>query len=303
MGNPKFAIRPLESLLASKHEVVAVISNTPKKMGRKKLLKHTDVGKYAIENNLNFIELSDFNNRETYKSIASLNVDLFVVVAFRILPPNYIKLPKFGSVNIHASMLPKYRGAAPIQWSLMNGDNITGVSIFQIEKKVDTGKIIYQEKISIDSDDNFESLSDKLSNLGAEAIIKSLRLLENNNHDLKPQDNLKSTRAPKIKKKMLKIDWSWKGNKINNWIRGLSPYPGMYTLYNGKKYKIFKTSLMYHTSDLSPGKIEIINLKKIVVHSADSLISILEIQQEGKKRLSIQDFLRGSNIKHGDYFS
>ena len=303
MGNPKFAIRPLESLLASKHEVVAVISNTPKKMGRKKLLKHTDVGKYAIENNLNFIELSDFNNRETYKSIASLNVDLFVVVAFRILPPNYIKLPKFGSVNIHASMLPKYRGAAPIQWSLMNGDNITGVSIFQIEKKVDTGKIIYQEKISIDSDDNFESLSDKLSNLGAEAIIKSLRLLENNNHDLKPQDNLKSTRAPKIKKKMLKIDWSWKGNKINNWIRGLSPYPGMYTLYNGKKYKIFKTSLMYHTSDLSPGKIEIINLKKIVVHSADSLISILEIQQEGKKRLPIQNFLRGSNIKHGDYFS
>ena len=102
---------------------------------------------------------------------------------------------------------------------------------------------------------------------------------------------------------MLKIDWSWKGNKINNWIRGLSPYPGMYTLYNGKKYKIFKTSLMYHTSDLSPGKIEIINLKKIVVHSADSLISILEIQQEGKKRLPIQNFLRGSNIKHGDYFS
>ena len=302
MGNPKFAIRPLKSLLASNHEIVSIISNPPKKMGRKKFLKHTDVGKYALDNNLKLIELDDFNNKATYDKIASLNVDLFVVVAFKILPQKYIELPKFGSVNIHASMLPKYRGAAPIQWALMNGDITTGISIFQIERKVDTGNIIYQEKISIDGDDNFESLSIKLAELGSEAIIKSLRLLENNDHKFKVQDNLKSTKAPKIKKGMLKIDWSWKGNKINNWIRGLSPYPGMYTVNKGKKYKIFKACVMNHTSGLSPGKIEIINLKKLVVHSSDSLISILELQQEGKKRLLIQDFLKGSNFKYGDYF-
>ena len=302
MGNPKFAIKPLKSLLESNHEIVAIISNPPKKMGRKKIFKHTDVGEYALDNNLKLIELDDFNNNETYHKIASLNVDLFVVVAFKILPQKYIELPKFGSVNIHASMLPKYRGAAPIQWSLMNGDVTTGISIFQIERKVDTGKIIYQEKISIDKDDNFESLSVKLSKLASETIIKSLRLLENNDHELKLQDDLKSTKAPKIMKSMLKIDWSWKGNKINNWIRGLSPYPGMYTVNNGKKYKIFKACVMKHSSELSPGKIEIINLKKLVVHSSDSLISILELQQEGKKRLLIKDFLKGSNFKHGDYF-
>ena len=302
MGNPKFAIRPLKILLSSNHEIVSIISNPPKKMGRKKFLKHTDVGKYALDNNLKLIELDDFNNKATYDKIASLNVDLFVVVAFKILPQKYIELPKFGSVNIHASMLPKYRGAAPIQWALMNGDITTGISIFQIERKVDTGNIIYQEKISIDGDDNFESLSIKLAELGSEAIIKSLRLLENNDHKFKVQDNLKSTKAPKIKKGMLKIDWSWKGNKINNWIRGLSPYPGMYTVNKGKKYKIFKACVMNHTSGLSPGKIEIINLKKLVVHSSDSLISILELQQEGKKRLLIQDFLKGSNFKYGDYF-
>ena len=302
MGNPKFAIKPLKSLLESNHEIVAIISNPPKKMGRKKFFKHTDVGEYALDNNLKLIELDDFNNNETYHKIASLNVDLFVVVAFKILPQKYIELPKFGSINIHASMLPKYRGAAPIQWSLMNGDITTGISIFQIERKVDTGKIIYQEKISIDKDDNFESLSVKLSKLASEAIIKSLRLLENNDHELKLQDDLKSTKAPKIMKSMLKIDWSWKGNKINNWIRGLSPYPGMYTVNNGKQYKIFKACVLKHSSELSPGKIEIINLKKLVVHSSDSLISILEIQQEGKKRLLVQDFLKGSNFKHGDYF-
>ena len=153
MGNPKFAINPLKSLLASNHDIVAVISNPPKPMGRKKILQHTDVGKYALDNNLNLIELDDFDNLDIFQKISSLEVDIFVVVAFRILPKKYIELPKFGSINIHASLLPKYRGAAPIQWALMNGDNVTGVSIFQIEKKVDTGGIINVEKIKIQNKD------------------------------------------------------------------------------------------------------------------------------------------------------
>ena len=303
MGNPKFAINPLKSLLASNHDIVAVISNPPKPMGRKKILQHTDVGKFALDNNLNLIELDDFDNLDIFQKISSLEVDIFVVVAFRILPKKYIELPKFGSINIHASLLPKYRGAAPIQWALMNGDNVTGVSIFQIEKKVDTGGIIHLEKIKIQNQDNFETLSVKLSELGSKALLKSLKLIENDDFKLLVQDNKKSTRAPKIKKEMLRINWSWESEKINNWIRGLSPFPGMFTVYNGKKLKIFKTSVLHNDAELSIGKIEVINFKELIVHCADKMISILEVQQEGKKRLSIQDFLKGSNIKSGDYFS
>tara|TARA_X000000950_G_scaffold160823_1_gene196777 strand:- start:7563 stop:8474 length:912 start_codon:yes stop_codon:yes gene_type:complete len=303
MGNPKFAINPLKSLLASNHDIVAVISNPAKPMGRKKILQHTDVGKYALDNNLNLIELDDFDNRDIFQKISYLKVDIFVVVAFRILPKKYIELPKFGSINIHASLLPKYRGAAPIQWALMNGDNVTGVSIFQIEKKVDTGGIIHLEKIKIQNKDNFETLSDKLSELGSRALLKSLRLIENDDFKILVQDDRKSTRAPKIKKEMLRINWSWEAEKINNWIRGLSPFPGMYTVYNGKKLKIFETSVVHNDAELSIGKIEVINFKELIVHCADKMISILEVQQEGKKRLSIQDFLKGSNIKNGDYFS
>lgn len=303
MGNPKFAINPLKSLLASNHDIVAVISNPPKLMGRKKILQHTDVGKFALDNNLNLIELDDFDNLDIFQKISSLEVDIFVVVAFRILPKKYIELPKFGSINIHASLLPKYRGAAPIQWALMNGDNVTGVSIFQIEKKVDTGGIINVEKIKIQNKDNFETLSDKLSKLGSKALLKSLRLIENDDFKILVQDNKKSTRAPKIKKEMLRINWSWEAEKINNWVRGLSPLPGMYTVYKGKKLKIFKTSVVRGDKELSIGKIEVINLKELVVQCVDKAISVLEVQLEGKKRLSIQDFLIGSNIKSGDHFS
>ena len=303
MGNSKFAINPLKSLLSSNHEIVAVVSNPPKPMGRKKILQHTDVGKYALENNLNLIELDDFNNSNIFQKISSLKADIFVVVAFRILPRKYIELPKFGSINIHASLLPKYRGAAPIQWALMNGDNFTGVSIFQIEKKVDTGGIIHLEKIKIQKEDNFETLSFRLSELGSKALTKSLRLIENDDLKLLSQDDKKSTKAPKIKKEMLRINWSWEAEKINNWVRGLSPFPGMYTVYRGKKLKIFKASVVHNDAELSVGKIEIINLKELVVHCVDKMISVLEVQQEGKKKLSIQDFLIGSNIKNGDYFS
>ena len=150
MGNPNFAISSLEIILQkSRHHVLAVISNPPKPMGRKKILKHTEVGSYAIKNNLELIELGSFDDDDIYKKIVSLDIDVFVVVAFRILPEKYISIPRFGSINLHASLLPQYRGAAPIQWALMNGDNVTGVSIFQIEKKVDTGGIIHLEKIKI----------------------------------------------------------------------------------------------------------------------------------------------------------
>ncbi|MBT4249927.1 methionyl-tRNA formyltransferase, partial [bacterium] len=249
------------------------------------------------------IELDSFKDEDTYSEIVSLKVDIFIVVAFRILPQRYIDIPKFGAVNIHASILPRYRGAAPIQWALMNGDKNTGVSIFQIEKKIDTGKIIYQDKIDIFDEDNFETLSNRLSTLGSKSLLKALRGIELGSAKLSKQDNSKSTKAPKITREMLQIDWSWSGNKINNWIRGLSPWPGMYTLYNKKKLKIFKVKFVRTTNVEKAGIIHSVRNAGLEVNSGDGLVSILELQQEGKKRLTIEEFLKGSDIKVGDYFS
>ena len=303
MGNPRFSIDPLKEILKSRHDICAIISNPPKRMGRKKTLQHTDVGQFAIDNKIRLIELGSFKDEDTYEEIVSLKVDIFIVVAFRILPQRYIDIPKFGAVNIHASILPSYRGAAPIQWALMNGDKNTGISIFQIEKKVDTGKIICQDKIDIFNEDDFETLSNRLSTLGSKSLLKALSDIELGSAKLFRQDNTKSTKAPKITKKMLQIDWTWSSNKINNWIRGLSPWPGMYTLYNKKKLKIFKVKLVRTTNVEKAGIIHSVSSSAVEVNSGDGLVSILELQQEGKKRLTIEEFLKGSDIKVGDYFS
>ena len=303
MGNPYFAISPLKKIIESSYDLAAVISNPPKAMGRKKVLKHTDVGQFALDNNIKLIELDSFDDQEVYRQIVSLNLDLFIVVAYRILPTKYLKIPKFGAINIHASLLPKYRGAAPIQWALINGDSSTGVSIFQIEKRVDAGKIIFQEAIKIEKEDNLETLSTKLSKLGGTALIKSLELLNKDKTNLIIQDKSKFTLAPKINKDMLKINWSWEGEKINNWIRGLSPYPAMYTVYKEKKIKIFKVQLLKEISNPHPGKIESISSKRLIVLSKNYQVSVLELQQEGKRRLKIEDFLKGSNFEKGQNFS
>ncbi|OUW78288.1 MAG: methionyl-tRNA formyltransferase [bacterium TMED217] len=301
MGNPSFALPPLAAISNSRHEIKAVVSNPPKPMGRKRILKHTEVGSFALENKIDLIELDSFND-EVYKKLISIDVDIFVVVAFRILPEKFISIPKFGSINLHASILPKYRGAAPIQWALMNGENTTGVSVFQIEKKVDTGKIIIQNKLKIEKNDNFEIISDNLSNIGAKALIKSLNLLEKGDVDFIKQDNSIFTKAPKISKDMLSIRWDWSAEKINNWIRGLSPRPGMTTKLQNKKIKILKASVVNTHSENEPGKIKIIENKKLQVYTGKGLISILEIQQEGKKSLPIEQFLRGINIVESDLF-
>ncbi len=303
MGNPNFAISSLESILQSRHHISAVISNPPKPMGRKKILKHTEVGSYAIKNNIELIELGSFDDDNIYKKIVSLDIDIFVVVAFRILPEKYISIPRFGSINLHASLLPKYRGAAPIQWALMNGDKTTGVSVFQIEKKVDTGKIIYQKKVGIDKSDNFELLSKKLSNLGAEILIKAINNIEDGEANLLRQDNTMSTKAPKISKTMLRIKWDWPAVKINNWIRGLSPKPGMTTIFRKKKIKIIKSVVTDELVKGVPGIVSNVNKSLLEIHTGSGLLSIKELQQEGKKCLPIEEFLKGNEINDKDIFS
>ena len=245
MGNPEFALPTLKALLSSsRHDVVAVVSNPPKPIGRGRKLRSTAVGQFAKENNLNLIETESLKYAELHDQLSALKPDVFVVVAYRILPKSLIDLPKYGAVNLHASLLPKYRGAGPIQWSLMNGDKTTGVTVFQINPWVDRGEILLQKEMDIFPDDDMLSLGMRLCNAGANLIVDALDRLENGTIHSWPQKNDLAIPAPKITMEMTVINWTWPAEKIHNWIRGLSPRPGMSTTLNGKNFRIYKTKVL-----------------------------------------------------------
>lgn len=249
MGNPDFAIPSLEKIIQSKNEVVAVVSNPEKRMGRGKKRSHTPVGAFAVKNDIKLITPTSLNDPDFLRDLSSLKPDLNIVVAYRILPLELIQLPRFGSVNLHASLLPKYRGAAPIQWSLINGDRKTGVSTFFIERKVDTGKLIEQKEVPITDNDDFESLSRTLSTVGSEVILNTIHQIDSGQYSAIPQDESQTSRAPKISKEMTWIRWDNPAEKIANLIRGLSPKPGMVTTIFGKKIRLFSPMVIHRKSE------------------------------------------------------
>ena len=296
MGNPEFAIPTIESIQKSRHELLAIVSNPPKPIGRGRLLKSTPVGQYAKDNKIRLIEPNDLNGTDFKQQLINLDADLFVVVAYRILPKEIIKIPTYGSINLHASLLPKYRGAAPIQWALMNGDNSTVVTIFQIDKKMDTGDILFQKRIEILKGDNMLSLGNRLCKYGAGFIVDTIDKIDKGSVRRIKQDQESVSFAPKINKKMLLINWNWDSKKIHNWVRGLSPYPGMYTLLNGKSMRIYNT-FVKNSSTCKPGEIVEVNQDSILIGTGKNLIGVLEVQLEGKKRLKVEEFIKGANIR------
>ena len=225
----------------------------------------------------------------------NLNPDLFVVVAFRILPKEVFEIPKFGSFNLHGSYLPKYRGAAPIQWALINGDTETGVTTFRLAEKVDTGNIYLQEKVKINPDDNFETLHDRMSLLGAELVLKTVQLIESGNYELIKQDDSLASPAPKITKEICLIDWNKPATEIYNLVRGLSPNPAAFFNFNNKVIKIYKTKIV-QGYNLKPFEFHQTKTELIIGCGSDSL-KIIDIQQEGKKRMGIEEYLRGFSFK------
>ena len=300
MGNPDFAIPTLEAIIQSDHELIGVVSNPPKYMGRGRILSHTPVGKFSKDNDLTLLEPQSLESFELKNNLIDLKPDVFVVVAYKILPKDLINIPKFGSLNLHASLLPKYRGAGPIQWALMNGDKTTGVTIFQIKAKVDAGDILMQKEINIFEDDNMLSLGKRLCTHGADLMINVLSIIETNEQvNGLVQDSRLATPAPKIKKDMTIINWNWESKKIHNWIRGLSPYPGMSTIYGGKRLRIFKTS--FQSSDVMiPGTILEAQDDRLLIATGEGLLRIYELQIEGKKKMHVSDFLRGNKVKIGE---
>ncbi len=296
MGTPDFAIPSLKTLIESKHKVVAVVTAADKQRGRGQKVSFTPIKEFAVQNNILVLQPEKLkNNQQFVEELKTFNADLFVVVAFRILPKEVFTIPTKGSFNLHASLLPKYRGAAPIQWALIRGESETGLTTFKLAEKVDTGNIYLQEKVEIKPEDNFETLHDKLSELGAKIVLQTVEMIDNQMYELKSQDDSLASPAPKITKEICRIDWNKSAEEIQNLIRGLSPFPGAFFIYNNKLIKIYKSEIV-QKNNLKPFEISQTKTELIIGCGKYSLI-ILELQQEGKKRMNIEEFLRGFSFE------
>jgi len=295
MGTPEFAVPMLDVLVKSTHEVVGVITAPDKPAGRGMQLGESEVKKYAVTHNLHILQPEKLKNENFLAALKALNADLFVVVAFRMLPEVVWSMPPMGTINLHASLLPQYRGAAPINWAIINGEKETGVTTFFIQQEIDTGKIIYQEKIAIRDDENVGELYQELMELGAKVLGKTVDAIAAGNYPQIAQDHITDIKhAPKIFKETCKIDWSWKAKYIYDFIRGLSPYPAAYTSVDGKLFKIYRATLYSaHEDNSVPGSVSTDGKTFFRFHASDGCIEVKECQIEGKKRVSIEEFLRG----------
>ena len=292
MGTPDFAVPSLKSLLKH-HEVLAVVTAADKERGRGQKVSFTPIKEIALENNIPVLQPEKLKDENFITQLKNFSADLFVIVAFRILPKEVFSIPLKGSFNLHASLLPKYRGAAPIHWAIIKGEKETGVTTFKLEEKVDTGNIYLQKEIPILDEDNLGTIHDKLSELGAEAVFESVNMIESGNYNLLPQNNLEATPAPKITKETGKIDWNNSAEEIHNLIRGLSPYPAAYFDFKDKLIKIFKSQIVQ--SSLNPFEIKYTKTE-LIIGCGKNALKILELQQEGKKRMGVEEFLRGFNF-------
>lgn len=294
-ATPEFAIPSLKILHESKYDVVAVVSAPDKQRGRGRSISVTPIKQFALDNNIKVFTPDKLNDENFEEQLKKINADLFVVVAFRILPKNIYTMPSKGSFNLHGSLLPKYRGAAPIQWAIINGETETGLTTFFLDKKVDTGSIILKEKITIEQSENLGSLHDKMSLSGAQLVLKTVNIIDEENYKPITQDHLLATPAPKIKKETCKIDWSKSAEEIHNLIRGLSPYPGAFFILNNKNFKVFSSQIIID-KNLIPAEIE--QTKNEVFFGTNTCsIKILELQPEGRKRMKTEDFLRGYSLQ------
>ena len=299
MGNPQFAVPSLRKLVESDHDILSVVTNPPKPAGRGKQLIKSPVAECAKELNLPIIETDELKSENFLHTLRDLNGDVFAVVAYRILPKKVINIPLKGAINLHGSLLPKYRGAAPIQWALINGESETGLTTFIIQPKVDKGNILLQKTIKIDQDDNYGSLAEKMSHTGAELLVNTVDRFESENVEQYNQLDSNATLAPKITPALTNISWEKSAKEIHNLIRGLAPFPGARTVLDSKTLKIFKTKYIEENSTNNSGEISNIGKDSFNVQTGKGQLIVLEVQVEGKRRMSAGDFLRGVQLDIG----
>jgi len=303
MGTPEFAVPSLEILIEHHFNVVAVITAPDKPKGRGRKLAASPVKEAAEKHQIPVLQPTNLKSPEFAEELKSYQADLQVVVAFRMLPEVVWDMPTIGTFNLHASLLPQYRGAAPINWAIINGETETGVTTFMIKHEIDTGSIIFQEKENILPDDSAGTLYARLMQKGAQLVLKTVEAISRDDYTLSPQktEDVTLKSAPKIHKETCEIDWNQPAEKVRNFIRGLSPYPAAYTTLStpqgDKNCKIFKTSVT-DTKDenLQPGATKTDNKTYIYIQTADELLAIDELQLEGKKRMPVQEFLKGNKL-------
>ncbi|WP_022762623.1 MULTISPECIES: methionyl-tRNA formyltransferase [unclassified Butyrivibrio] len=301
MGTPDFSVPPLEKMIEAGHEIVAVVTQPDKPKGRSDKLVPSPVKECALKHGLKIMQPKKIREAEVVEELKSLGADIFVVAAFgQILSQEVLDIPKFGCVNIHASLLPKYRGAAPIQMCILNGDKTTGVTIMQMNAGMDTGDMLITKEIPIEEDDTAGTLFDKLMYLGADLIVEALPKIEKGELTPTPQNDAEATKCGKISKDMGQINWNDDASKISYLVRGMNPWPSAYTHLNGKMLKIWTAKVQNNTSNGNPGTIAAVNKDSFTVNTGDGLLEITELQLEGKKRMDVKSFLLGYTLNTGD---
>ena len=301
MGTPDFAVEPLKTLLEAGKDIVAVVTMPDKPAGRGHKLQFSPVKEYALKAGIPVLQPENLKSPDFLQELASYNADLQIVVAFRMLPEAVWSMPKYGTFNLHASLLPRYRGAAPINWAVINGDKETGITTFFLKHEIDTGNIILQEKVAIDEEDNAGDVHDKLMYLGADLVLKTLKMIEEDNVITRPQDDAQASPAPKIFKDTAKLDFDKYAADIRNLVRGMAPYPAAWfniKLQDGNEsmMKIFKVSTEEKNHNYSVGTILTDGKKMLKIACKDGFINLLEVQMAGKKRMAAEDLMRGTNL-------
>lgn len=295
MGTPGFAVASLSVLVENGFNIVGVITAPDKPKGRGRQLMASAVKEYALEKKLTILQPTNLKSEEFLDELKILKADLQIVVAFRMLPEVVWNMPSMGTFNLHGSLLPQYRGAAPINWAIINGEKETGVTTFFLQHKIDTGNIILQEKEPISNSDNVGTLYDRLMQLGAKTVMKTVQVIQDKKVEPKKQlESVSLKPAPKLFKETCEINWDQPAEQIYNFIRGLSPYPAAWAILNNNNFKIFDTEL--NKTNLVIGEVDSDNKTYIKVGCENGSLLIKELQLQGKKRMKTEDFLRGNNI-------
>lgn len=307
MGTPDFAVLPLKKIIEAGYEVVGVVTNPDKPAGRGQKIQESAVKKYAQENGLKILQPEKFRNEQFLQELTELKADLQLVVAFKMLPEVVWNMPPLGTVNLHASLLPDYRGAAPINWAVMNGEKESGVTTFLLKHEIDSGNIIYRQKVKISESMTAGELHDELMSVGAELLVKTVDALESGDVSFIEQNQLLGGRepisAPKIFKEDMKIDWTKEVHLVYNHIRGLSPFPTAWTELIHKEtaavfpLKIFKTEKIVREHRNAAGTIVTDGKKTFDIYVEDGMIRVIELQLSGKKRMGVEEFLRGFRLE------
>lgn len=301
MGTPDFSVGTLEALIEAGHEVVLAVTQPDKPKGRGKEMQYTPVKECAIRHNIPVYQPIKIREEACIKELETYNADIMVVVAFgQILPKKILEMTPYGCVNVHASLLPKYRGAAPIQWSIIDGETVTGVTTMQMDEGLDTGDMLLKTEIPITEEETGGSLHDKLAEAGAKLCVETLKGLEEGTIVPVPQGETTTDYAKMLTKQLGSIDWSKSAVQIERLIRGLTPWPSAYTEWNGKVMKIWLAKSLEEKYQVTPGTIVKVEKDAFCVQTGDGVLKVLELQIPGKKRMDAGAFLRGYQVKEGE---